>query len=109
MKHFARSCLLGLEACLPAAFDDGPISLVAVHRRDHAAAARGDAKIDARVLIYDSEVLLDLSDIPLGSEIGYVSPVGKTVQPQAPDPFGVGAVDQRKQVVHVRVDISIGQ
>jgi hypothetical protein len=92
----------------PAARDDVPVGLVAVHRHDHATAAAGDA-IVAAVGREGGERGLEAVDVKQRGAAGDVAAVDQHVHAGRLDALGRGALQHRDQVIDVAVDVAVRQ
>lgn len=93
----------------PAAFDDAPIGFVAVHRRDHAAAARGDAIVAVGFGVDSGECFFEFFDVDEGGGGADVAAVEEWVDAERFDAVFVGAFDHGDEMVDVRVDVAVAQ
>ena len=100
---------LSEDVGFPAAFDDDPIGFVAIHRRHHTTAARGDAIVAIGFGIDSGEGIFEFVDVNEGGRRADVATVEKGVDAEGFDAVTVGAFDHGDEVIDVRVDVAVAE
>lgn len=84
---------------IPPSLDNCPVRLVSVHRHEHAAPTRCNARIDAMLCIQCLQITSQPLH-PLGRRaILDIAAVGQHVQPDAFDPVLDGTLDEQHELV----------
>jgi hypothetical protein len=99
---------LGEDVGPPAALDDAPVGLVAIHRHVHAAAARRDAGVDAGGAQL-AQRLLDAIDVERRRGRRHVATVEERVHVELPGAALGRLAQHRLEVVDVGVDVAVGE
>jgi hypothetical protein len=94
---------------LPAALDDAPVSLVAVHRHAHAPAAGRDAVIHGAVGGERLEERLEAVHVEQRRGRRHVAAVEQQVDAGLLDALGLRLTQHRLEVVDMAVDVAVGE